>query len=204
MRWSPFSPILLSMLFIHSQIKKGLTLLLFLVGMVGITSCIPQGSLTANPAPEPPQGMPTVKSIEDSTSPAAEVNPVSRTEFADVLSVEVTGAPGAYRFAVEISSPDTGCDQYADWWEVFTDERLLYRRILLHSHVGEQPFVRTGGPVDIETDTVVYVRGHMNTVGYGGKVMMGSVRDGFKPVEVEAGLRADLERIPPQPQDCAF
>jgi hypothetical protein len=51
---------------------------------------------------------------------------------------------------------------------------------------------------------VVYVRAHMNTVGYGGTVMKGSVQDGFESVEVEAGFGSDLERIPPQPEDCAF
>ena len=106
---------------------------------------------------------------------------------------------------MEVASPDTGCDQYADWWEVFSEDgQLLYRRILLHSHVGEQPFVRSGGPVNIAADTVVYVRAHMNTIGYGGMLMKGTVQDGFKPAEVEAGFGSGLERVPPQPEDCAF
>lgn len=127
------------------------------------------------------------------------------TRFADVLSVQVSGNPGAYQFAVEVASPDTGCEQYADWWEVFSEDgQLLYRRILLHSHAGEQPFVRSGGSVDIAADDVVYVRAHMNTVGYGGLVMKGSVQDGFKPAEVEAGFGSGLERVLPQPEGCAF
>jgi len=130
---------------------------------------------------------------------------MNQNQFADVLSVSVSGGPGAYQFAVEISSPDTGCEQFADWWEVFNEEeQLLYRRILLHSHVTEQPFSRSGGPVDISADTLVYVRAHMNTTGYGGVVMRGTVRDGFEPAEVETGFGADLERVPPQPEDCAF
>lgn len=130
---------------------------------------------------------------------------MTQPQFADVLSVKVTGNPGAYTFSVEISSPDTGCDQYADWWEVFTEDgQLLYRRVLLHSHVGEQPFVRSGGPVNIDADTVVYVRGHMNTTGFGGTLLKGTVQDGFKPAEVEASLGSDLERVPPLPEDCAF
>jgi hypothetical protein len=130
---------------------------------------------------------------------------MSQSQFADVLSVQISGQPGAYQFAVEIASPDTGCAQYADWWEVFSqDGGLLYRRILLHSHVGEQPFTRSGGPVEIDADTLVYVRAHMNTVGYGGTLMRGTVRDGFKPAEAEASFGSELERIPPQPEDCAF
>ena len=128
-----------------------------------------------------------------------------QNQFADVFSVRVTGNPGAYQFAVEVSSPDTGCDQYADWWEVFSEDGgLLYRRILLHSHVGEQPFVRSGGPVDIAADEVVYARAHMNEIGYGGMLMKGTVQDGFNPVDVKAGFGSELERVPPLPDDCAF
>jgi hypothetical protein len=130
---------------------------------------------------------------------------MSPSQLADVQSVQVSGEPSAYQFAVELASPDTGCEQYADWWEVLSEnEELLYRRILLHSHVDEQPFTRSGGPVEIEADTLVYVRAHMNTVGYGGAVMRGTVQGGFEPVEVEAGFGSDLERVPPQPEDCAF
>ena len=130
---------------------------------------------------------------------------MNQSQFANVRSVSVSGELGAYQFAVQIASPDTGCEQFADWWEVISEDGgLLYRRILLHSHVGEQPFTRSGGPVDIAMDTVVYVRAHMNTVGYGGTVMRGSVQDGFEPIEVEAGFGSELERVPPQPEDCAF
>jgi hypothetical protein len=130
---------------------------------------------------------------------------MNQTQFADVLSVQVSGEPGAYQFAVEIASPDTGCEQFADWWEVISEDgELLYRRILLHSHVGEQPFTRSGGQVDIAMDTVVYVRAHMNTSGYGGTVMQGTVQDGFKTAEVETGFGSDLEQVPRQPEECAF
>jgi len=131
--------------------------------------------------------------------------PDSETVHADVLSVQVNGQPGAYQFAVEVASPDSGCDQYADWWEVVSvDGELVYRRILLHSHVDEQPFTRAGGPVNIAANTLVWVRAHMNTSGYGGTVLRGSPRDGFALEEPPADLFPELERTPPQPEDCAF
>jgi len=165
-----------------------------------LTSCAPERPTIALPITKQPSEIPP--SIETAIT---EESAMHQTALANVLSVQVTGNPGAYQFAVEIASPDTGCEQYADWWEVFTDDgQLLYRRILLHSHVDEQPFTRSGGPVEISADSVVYVRAHMNTTGYGGTVMRGTVRDGFEPAEVEADFGSGLERIPPLPEDCAF
>jgi hypothetical protein len=96
------------------------------------------------------------------------------TAHADIVKVTVTGEPGAYRFNVTIRSDDLGCDRYADWWEVVSaDGKLLYRRILAHSHVDEQPFARDGGPVPAAPDTVVWVRAHMHPDGYTGKTLRG-------------------------------
>lgn len=126
-------------------------------------------------------------------------------DFANVLSVKVSGKAEAYQFSVEINSPDTGCEQYTDWWEVVSnDGKLLYRRILLHSHVNEQPFVRSGGPIEIASDTVVWIRAHMNTTGYGGTLYKGSVMDGFQEAEAKADFAADLEKESPLPKGCAF
>jgi len=124
---------------------------------------------------------------------------------ADVLSVAASGEPGAYSLAVEIRSPDLGCQQYADWWEVVSEDgELLHRRILLHSHVNEQPFIRSSGPVSIQADTQVWVRAHMNTGGYGGMALKGSVQGGFQHAEPGPGFAASLEETPPLPEDCAF
>lgn len=124
---------------------------------------------------------------------------------ANVLTVKATGKPNVYQFEVEISSPDTGCDQYADWWEVLSEDgQLLYRRVLLHSHVDEQPFTRSGGPVPIDENTVVIVRAHMNKSGYGGHALKGSVISGFKSFKVQAGFAAEVETQPPLPDGCAF
>jgi hypothetical protein len=106
---------------------------------------------------------------------------------------------------VGIESPDQGCEQYADWWEVVSEEgELVYRRILLHSHVDEQPFVRSGGPVEIEQGTTVWVRAHMQPGGYGGQAFRGSPEAGFAPAEPPPGLGQDLAEQPPLPDGCAF
>ncbi|MEM9455334.1 MAG: hypothetical protein AAGF11_14225 [Myxococcota bacterium] len=138
-------------------------------------------------------------SAADSEGPANAV--------ADVLTVEASGSPGDYTFAVTLRSPDTGCDRYADWWEVVTaDGSLLYRRILAHSHVDEQPFTRNGGPIPAEADTELWVRAHMHgndtPEGYGGQVLRGSVQAGFTPDDAE-GL-APLHEVDPLPDRCAF
>ena len=124
---------------------------------------------------------------------------------ADVLSVRPSGDENVYQFNVEISSPDTGCDQYADWWEILSEDgKLLYRRVLLHSHVNEQPFSRSGGPVPITADDVVYIRAHMNTTGYGGQILRGTVSNGFEVFEMEESFAADVETMDPLPDGCAF
>mgnify|MGYP005850746057 CR=1 FL=1 len=126
-------------------------------------------------------------------------------EGADVVSVSVSGNEGDYRFSVEISSPDTGCGQYADWWEVVSEEgELIYRRVLLHSHVNEQPFTRSGGPVAIDANQKVWVRAHINNSGYGGNALLGSVEDGFESTEPEENFASDLENKEPLPDGCAF
>jgi hypothetical protein len=130
---------------------------------------------------------------------------MTASQFANIISVQMSGNTGAYQFSVGIVSPDTGCKQYADWWEVVSvDGRLLYRRILSHSHVSEQPFVRSGGPVAVAPDTVVWVRAHMHPDGYGGDAFKGSVTHGFKKEVPGQGFGAELETSPPQPDGCAF
>lgn len=124
---------------------------------------------------------------------------------ADVQKVSVSGAENSYRFSVTIASPDTGCDQYADWWEVVSESGdLIYRRILLHSHVNEQPFTRSGGTVKIKKDQVVWVRAHMNNSGYGGAAMKGSVEDGFETTDFPSDFAEGLDQVSPLPNGCNF
>lgn len=124
---------------------------------------------------------------------------------ANVIAVTASGQPGHYSFSVTIKSPDLGCNQYADWWEVLDESgRLIYRRVLVHSHVGEQPFERSGGPVAVQADTAVWVRAHMQPGGYGGTAYKGSVRSGFKATPVPPKFAAELENAQPLPDGCAF
>lgn len=124
---------------------------------------------------------------------------------AEVISVDISGEEFGYTFAVGIASPDKGCEQYADWWEVLdSDGKLLYRRILQHSHVDEQPFVRSGGSINIPVNKEVFVRVHMNNAGYSTLAMKGSVKSGFQSVALEKNYHLQLEKQAPQPQGCNF
>jgi len=125
---------------------------------------------------------------------------------ADVVDILVTGTPGAYTFAVTLESDDLGCQQYADWWEVLgEDGRLVYRRILNHSHPSEQPFTRQGGPVAVAADQVVVVRGHMSPDGYGGRVMRGVAGGYFaEATDLPEGWAAAVATEPPLPEGCWY
>lgn len=142
-----------------------------------------------------------------STDPAEEPEQESESpdaNIADIVSVSASGQAEEYQFSVGIRSPDTGCDQYANWWEVIdTQGNLLYRRILAHSHVSEQPFVRSGGPVAIQAETEVIVRAHMHPDGYGGAIFRGSVSGGFEEATLSKDFAADLATTDPLPSSCA-
>ena len=128
-------------------------------------------------------------------------------EFAIVKSVKVSGNSSEYTFSVEVKSPDKGCSQYANWWEVISpDGKLIYRRVLAHSHVDEQPFTRSGEKVKIIPDQEVIVRAHMHPSGYGsGNIAMkGSVQTGFVEYDITDGFASDLEDQEPLPTGCAF
>ena len=122
------------------------------------------------------------------------------TAWADVLAVEVQGDG----LSVTLRSPDTGCTQYANWWEVVTEDgALLYRRILGHSHVDEQPFTRSGGP--LASDASLVVRAHMEPGGYGGVAFRGTLNAGFVAApDIDADFAAELGREAPLPTGCAF
>jgi hypothetical protein len=137
---------------------------------------------------------------EDATTTASTTG--GDATLADVLSVSAAGT----QWSVEIRSPDAGCERYADWWEVVTPGgELVYRRILAHSHVDEQPFTRSGGPVEVDADAEVIVRAHMNPGGYGGQALRGSAGGGFTvDATITADFAAQLDQAPPLPDSCAF
>ena len=147
---------------------------------------------TAPPAPNLSDG-PTPTSVPD------------QPDLADVIDVSVSGSPGDYSLSVTVSSPDTGCDSYADWWEaVSEDGELLTRRVLLHAHVNDQPFTRSMGDLKVQPSDTVIIRAHMSVDGYGGSIMRGTVAGGFLAAEVSPGFAAGLETQRPLPADCAF
>lgn len=130
---------------------------------------------------------------------------IESSPMAEVVNITASGTENNYTFSVGIKSPDTGCDQYANWWEVISEDgSLIYRRILGHSHVDEQPFIRSGGTVKILNDQIVIIRAHMNNLGYGNNAYKGSVNDGFKNTTLELDFALDVELLDPQPGDCAF
>lgn len=163
------------------------TLAIALAGTLGCQTTDPPGASLAEPAAsERPQ-------------------PTEATaEFAVVREVSVSGDPGRYTFAVTVESPDTGCDRYADWWEVISDDGdLLYRRVLLHSHVDEQPFTRSGGPVPVQPEQTVVIRAHMSDRGYGNQALQGTVAKGFE-LSANAPVAVAVANQPPLPQGCNF
>ncbi len=163
---------------------------------------IPTEEIAKEPADTP--GIPTETVASDPTKTPEVKNTIPASQ-ADVVSISVSGEPGTYNFSVTVSSPDEGCSQYADWWEIVSqDGELIYRRILLHSHVDEQPFTRSGGPVSIEVDTIVLVRAHMHPGGYGGTALKGSLEQGFEQVELSADFAANLVETLPLPEGCNF
>ncbi|MDB9311664.1 hypothetical protein PN462_01020 [Spirulina sp. CS-785/01] len=46
----------------------------------------------------------------DSPSPTRQNQPTAK-----ITQIETTGNPENYTFQVTVQSPDTGCEQYADW-----------------------------------------------------------------------------------------
>ncbi len=129
----------------------------------------------------------------------------NESELAKIIDVSVSGNAGSYTLSVTIESPDTGCEQYANWWEVITPNGdLVYRRILGHSHVNEQPFTRSGGPINIDSTDSIIIRAHMNTTGYGNQIFQGSIADILNQSIIDSSFALELETKQPLPGPCPF
>lgn len=124
---------------------------------------------------------------------------------ANITEVTAQGSSGNYTFYVTVASDETGCDQYADWWEVLNaDGELIYRRVLLHSHPDDQPFTRSGSPVNIQSGDIVYIRAHMNNDSYSGDVFKGSISNGFLKIDTPPVFSDSIDEQQPLPDGCAF
>ena len=101
---------------------------------------------------------------------------------ADVLFVRAElHADGKWTFTVTVSHPDKGWNDYADGWDVVTEEGNVlkaspsdpFTRLLLHPHDSEQPFTRSqGGIVIPENVHLLTVRAHDLKDGFGGKTVL--------------------------------
>lgn len=98
---------------------------------------------------------------------------------ADVMYVKAIQSPdGSWTFHVTVYHPDTGWEDYANGWDIVTpdgeviktDPNSQFTRLLVHPHVGEQPFTRSQAGVVIPDgiDKVV-VRAHDLVDGFGGE-----------------------------------
>jgi hypothetical protein len=90
---------------------------------------------------------------------------------ADVVFVEAVQEDAEmWSFGVTVRHDDRDPHHWADWWRVTTpDGRELGRRVLLHSHVDEQPFTRDARvriPRDIR---IVVVEAHDKVHGLSGE-----------------------------------
>lgn len=97
---------------------------------------------------------------------------------AGVVAAKASAADdGSYRFEVTVRHADQGWKHYADRWDVLApDGTVLATRVLLHPHVGEQPFTRSLSGVRIPPGIVkVSVRAHDSVHGYGGETAIVTV-----------------------------
>ena len=103
------------------------------------------------------------------------------TANADVIFVRaVETGTNQWTFHVTVAHPDTGWQDYADGWDVMTEDGQVlkpdpgspFTRLLLHPHESEQPFTRSqSGIMTPEGTTKVTVRAHDLADGFGGKTI---------------------------------
>ena len=126
--------------------------------------------------------------------PAQDVDRVADAEVLHVRAVQ--SADDTWTFHVTVSHPDLGWDDYADGWDVVTEQGEIlkrsssdtFTRLLLHPHETEQPFTRNqGGLVVPEGVTRLSVRAHDIVDGFGGKEV-------GVDLSVSSGMNFEVER----------
>ena len=139
----------------------------------------------ADPEPQKPTTIPIVTTPTPTVEPeiivtaAGEGGIMNGLANADVTFVRaILSSEGLWTFHVTVQHPDTGWEDYADGWDVVLPDGTVlktaaddpFTRLLLHPHVGEQPFTRSKSglviPEEIETITV---RAHDIVDGFGGQ-----------------------------------
>jgi hypothetical protein len=119
------------------------------------------------------------------------------------------------QFVVDIKSPDTDCENHADWWEVVSPEgELLYRQLIPDVHGYERPFTLTSDPIPLPPTQPVVIRAHLHQLeqelssqddlptGYADYVLYGTVESGFKGQRLSTYWAKQVEQLDPQPSTC--
>jgi hypothetical protein len=131
---------------------------------------------------------------------------------------------GSYQVTVTLQSPDQACDDYADWWEVLSEDGTLVGRHILEGPQGfEKPFESQAVMPVEDPSQVLIIRAHFSSdvdetfISYGNlpylddeipsskypnQAMKGSIQKGFKSVRIPRRFAAKVERQDPQPGPC--
>ena len=167
--------------------------LFMLVGLLFLSACGP-GSTEATPTSVSTPLSPTEAPVVPTPS-----LPADAKGDADVLHVRaVQSTSGDWTFHVTVQHPDTGWEDYANGWDVLAPDGTVlkpdadspFTRLLLHPHVGEQPFTRSQSGIAIPSGvTRVRVRAHDLVDGYGG-------REVWVDLTVPVGPDFEVERSP--------
>lgn len=96
-------------------------------------------------------------------------NQVAKANEVEILTAALFHqSQDEYLVNVKLKHQDTGGDHYADAWRIIDDQgNILGNRILLHPHVGEQPFTRALSNVKLDDNlTHIYIEAHDNHHGW--------------------------------------
>jgi hypothetical protein len=183
------------------------SLLLSVGTLAGLSGClgVPGGdegasgtqSTTSTTQAETGEGDPNeTTAMTTSTTSGTETDLDLREANVVEVAFESTGK-GSVRFDVTLIHDDDGEDGYANWWQVETlDGTNLGRRTLLHAH-GTREFTRSA-TIEIPEDVAcVVVRGHDQTHGYGGQVVLVNLSTGKTAIRRHGPEQASFDS-----QDC--